>query len=303
MLIAEIQHSGKLRRIGIVGSCRLHDPLKAAILNAGGKFIWSAHNAFTHSPQEALQHLNFCAGRLDIPDAFAPCILRQDHTPMLPARLPEIVASCDTLAIEVSSFETIGCGGYFFNQDYFAQSFVRGKGMAHLEWFRTIGTAAPPPDLVAAAEAELLAAGQKLTPAKREILQTLRKTPVNEAHSTEALRTVAAMAENILLVPIFNLADGPKHLQEARTGVAQRLKHAAQQVEADFADPSTIVANFPREMVLDGGGADVFHLAPDFLLTMGIALLEKLLNGKSAHLIIPTTIATSMREPQPSGTQ
>jgi hypothetical protein len=296
MLIAEIRHNDALRRIGIVGSCRLHDPLKAAILNAGGKFVWSAHNAFTHSPQEALQHFNFCSGRMDIPDVFAPFILRQDHTPALPDTLPELIASCDTLAIEISSFDTLGCGGYFFSQDYFAQTFVRGKGLALLEWFRNIGAVVPPHDIVAAAEAGLAEAGISLTPARREILQTLRRMPYNEQQSTDALRVIAGMAENILLVPIFNLADGPKHLQEARADVSRHLKHAATQVDADFADPSAIIANFPREIVLEGGGADVFHLAPGFLLTIGISLLDKLLTGKSARLIIPTATATDPSE-------
>jgi hypothetical protein len=302
MLIAEIQHAGKLRRVGIVGSCRLHDPLKAAILNAGGKFVWSAHNAFTHSPQEALQHLNFCVGRMDIPDVFAPFILRQDHTPSLPVTLPDLVASCDTLVVEVSSFETLGCGGYFFNQDYFAQTFVRGKGLALLEWFRTVGAGTPPHDLVVAAEAGLTGVGVALTPARRELLKTLRRMPFNETQSTDALSVIARMAENIILVPIFNLADGPKTLQDARADVSQRLKHAATQVEADFADPSAIIANFPREVTLDGEGADVFHLAPGFLLTIGNSLLDKVLTGKSAHLIIPTATAPRPGERQLPGT-
>jgi hypothetical protein len=283
MLIADLtKRDGGTLRLGVVGSCRVHDPIKAQVRSGRGTFQWSAHNAFTHCPPEAIQHIAFCRDRLDIPRGFAPYILRQEAVPVLDNRLPELVETCDVFLVEMSSVDYLKCGRWYFNQDYFSQQFVRGGGLGVLNWFRNIGEAAPGEALVAEARASLEAAGRPVTASMEEILRTLRKNDLTQPDFTTGLTEVAYdRSRRWIFAPIFNVDGLSPLMAERRAELARTLKTSVEALGFDYFDPTPIVAGAGRPKALDGGGADHFHYAPDFLEEMGAAYLDVILPSGS----------------------
>src|SRR5262245_52699430 len=154
MMIAEVTsaETGRKMRVGVVGSCRVHDPMKSLVRSGFGRVVWYRFNAFTHGPLDAGQYLQFCRGQLDIPDRFAPYIFRKDAAPRRDAMLPKHVADCDAFVVELCAQNFLRCGEYSFQADYFAQLFIRGRGQGVLQWWRGVvrGTADRTKDVEAA---------------------------------------------------------------------------------------------------------------------------------------------------------
>ena len=279
MLIIDFARpDGPPERVGVIGSCRVHDPLKEVARSGRGVFLWSAFNSFTHTPAEAGQHIAFCRGRLEIPEPFAPYILRQDKVPILDDRLPNLVESCTTFMVEMSGLNYLRCGHYIFNQDYFSQQFVRGSGLGVLDWHRNLSAAAPAPEKARAAMASLAESGKRLGIAAEEILSTLRNIPLSsETFKAELSQMVFQPSKRWIFVPHFNISEDPAEQIAKRVVLRDLLKRDAAVLGRDFYDPTPLVARAGRAAALEGGGVDTYHYAPSFLPIVGEGLYEAIM--------------------------
>jgi len=283
MLIIDFARpNGKTERVGVVGSCRVHDPLKAAARDGRGAFLWSAYNTFTHTPPETEQHIAFCRGRLEIPDPFGPYILRQEKIPILLDRLPELVESCMTFMVEMSSVDVLRCGYYCFNQDYFSQMFVRGAGMGLLNWYRALSGRPVSPELIQGARDALMEKGKPITVSTEEILAATVTTPLSPEAFGEALdRVVFDSSRRWIFVPHFNISDRPDEQIAKRVVLRDILKGYAKAKGFEFYDPTPLVAKAGKAAALEGEGADSFHYAPAFQPIVGEALYAAIMNEGS----------------------
>ncbi|MGI8839812.1 MAG: hypothetical protein ACR2F8_03360 [Caulobacteraceae bacterium] len=269
---------GPTERVGVIGSCRVHDPLKEVARSGRGAFKWSAFNSFTHTPAEAVQHIAFCRGRLEIPEPFSPYILRQDKVPLLDDRLPNLVESCTTFMVEMSGLDYLRCGYYTFNQDYFSQQFVRGAGLEVLDWHRNLTAVAPDPERARAALASLAARGKRPGPATEEILSALRSIPLDaETYQAELGEVIFQPSKRWIFVPHFNISEDPGEQIAKRVVLRDLLELAAAALGREFYDPTPIVARAGRAAALEGGGADTYHYAPSFMPVVGEGLYEAIM--------------------------
>ncbi len=279
MLIIDFARpDGGSERVGVVGSCRIHDPLKEIVRSGRGVFLWSAFNSFTHTPAEAAQHIAFCRGRLEIPDPFGPYILRQDKMPILDDRLPALAESCNTFMVEMSGMEYLRCGHYIFNQDYFSQRFVRGAGLPVLEWHRRLSADAPSAEKVGSAMASLAQSGRSPSVAAEEILSTLRSIPLtSETFKAELETVVFASAKRWIFVPHFNVSEEPAGAIAKRIVLRDLLRRDASALGCGFYDPTPLVASAGRAAALEGGGVDTYHYAPLFMPVAGEGLYKAIM--------------------------
>jgi hypothetical protein len=275
---------GRTERVGVVGSCRVHDPLKEVVRSGRGVFRWSAFNAFTHTPAEAGQHIAFCRGVLEIPEPFAPYILRQDKVPILDGRLADLVESCTTFMVEMSGLEYLRCGHYVFNQDYFSQQFVRGSGMAVLDWQRSLSLTAPTAERVRAAMTSMAECGKPAGVATEEILCSLRSIPLtSDTYRPELAKMVHDASKRWIFVPHFNVSEEPGQQIAKRVVLRDLLKRDAEALGHDFYDPTPMVARAERAKALQGDGADTYHYSQDFLATAGEGLYEKIMEKSASE--------------------
>lgn len=283
MLIIDFaRRDGRTERVGVVGSCRVHDPLKEVVRSGRGVFRWSAFNAFTHTPAEAGQHIAFCRGDLEIPEPFAPYILRQDKPPILDGRLADLVQSCTTFMVEMSGLEYLRCGYYIFNQDYFSQQFVRGAGMAVLDWQRSLSMAAPSAERVRSAMTSMEQCGKPAGVATEEILRSLRRIPLtSDTYRSELAKMIHDAAKRWIFVPHFNVSEEPGQQIAKRVVLRDLLRRDAEALGHDFYDPTPLVACAERAKALQGDGADTYHYSQDFLATAGEGLYEKIIESSA----------------------
>ncbi len=279
MLIIDFARpDGPPERVGVIGSCRVHDPLKEIARSGRGVFLWSAFNSFTHTPAEAAQHIAFCRKRLEIPEPFAPYILRQDKVPVLDGRLPNLVESCTTFMVEMSGLNYLRCGHYIFNQDYFSQQFVRGSGPGVLDWHRNLSAAPPAPEKARAAMASLAESGKAPGIAAEEIVFTLRNLPLSpETFRAELSKVVFEPSRRWIFVPHFNVSEDPAEQIAKRVVLRDLLRRDAAALGCDFYDPTPIVARAGRAAALEGDGVDTYHYAPSFMPVAGEGLYEAIM--------------------------
>jgi|GEM_PF-3383792 len=279
MLIIDFARpDGPPERVGVIGSCRVHDPLKEVARSGRGAFMWSAFNSFTHTPPETVQHIAFCRGLLEIPEPFGPYILRQDKIPLLDDRLPSLVETCTTFMVEMSGMDYLRCGHYVFNQDYFSQQFVRGGGLGVLDWHRNLSAAPPAPERACLALASLAGAGRRRGVAAEEILTNLRNlTLTAETYRAELSKVIFDASRRWIFVPHFNVSEDPAERIAARAVLRDVLARDAAALGCDFYDPTPIVARAGRKAALEGGGVDTYHYAPAFMPIIGQGLYEAIM--------------------------
>lgn len=151
-----------------------------------------------------------------------------------------------------------------------------------LSWYRALCEDAPSEATVAEAMASLEAAGKPITASIEEILRNLRKSDLSQTAFANGLSDVAFdRSKRWIFAPIFNVEGLSPVMAERRSELARMLETSVAALGFEYFDPTPIVTSVGRQKALDGGGADHFHYAPDFLEEMGAAYLEVILRPKS----------------------
>ena len=280
MMIAEIPvASSEPFRLAMIGTCRLIGPLRETIRSRKGRFLWGRHNGFTHSPLAARQNYDFTTGRITVTDDIAPYVLRDTQAPEYPDTLDALARGCDALAVEVSSFETLRFRDWYFNTNYFTDMFVRKSGMGMLKWFREVGGNQPSDAVIEEAEADFVKTRGEISETQAAILRELRRERMGDAEVREVLADMVGRARRLVLLPIFRVPGADDHVDVERAEVGRLVSDIANELGAQFIDPSPDVAVAGREAALDGGGGGIHHYAPEFYPTVGLSLLGKIMQG------------------------
>ncbi|MEQ8826227.1 MAG: hypothetical protein RIC82_00420, partial [Parvibaculum sp.] len=105
MLVVEISEPGEKKRfrmrIGVVGTCRVHNPFLSLARRGFVEKLRRDFNTFTHSGDEALQHIRYTRGELDIPDDLVPYIFGVPKLPALSRAGIEVARDLDMLVVEI----------------------------------------------------------------------------------------------------------------------------------------------------------------------------------------------------------
>src|SRR4051794_31349715 len=91
---------GPLRRVGVLGSCRVKNPIKL-LAKADDVSIEYYERPFSHTSAEALQCLRFFRRELKIPEYCAPFIFEREMPPATSAGVKRLVDTVDTFVVEV----------------------------------------------------------------------------------------------------------------------------------------------------------------------------------------------------------
>lgn len=266
------------RTFGVIGSCRVHNPVQAMVKSARLKRVWREFNAFTHGPMEALQYFRFARGEVDIPDSFAPYIFSVETTPQRDEALAEAVRQIDFMIVEISSFARLNCGLYEFQQNYFSEHFVRRGGIDFLEWWRNVSQRNPAAVSSADQLVEMRRAGDKtLRPSEEEIVRTLQ---FREFTDDELIERIMEMARDaslpLILVPHFSFDTEDNPISAMRLRNRRVVKEAARHLGAGFFDPTDELLAYGREKALKNDGRDIYHYSPEFDGHVGSRILEVL---------------------------
>jgi hypothetical protein len=259
---------------GVIGTCRVHNPMRAMIDEGRVEMIWREFNAFTHGPAEAIQYLRFVRGDSFIPDSFSPFIFRTEQTPDVDDRLMSAMSQLDFLIVEISAFARLSCGAFEFQQNYFSENFIRRGGADYLNWWRDITQGKPA--MTSADELVQSKTGQ-LALHDEEILRTLRFSNLGDEEFLSQIRELSRVAGvPLLLVPHFSYDtdDGP--ISRMRTRNRSLVGRAATELSHDFFDPSPLLMAYGRKTALKNEGRDLYHYSVEFDAHIGHSLMDRI---------------------------
>lgn len=257
---------------GVIGTCRVHNPMRAMIDDGRIEMVWREFNAFTHGPAEAIQYLRFVRGDVFIPDVFSPFIFRTDETPSVDDRLIKAMQQLDFLIVEISAFARISCGSYEFQQNYFSENFIRKGGADYLNWWRDVTQGKPS---MGSADALVTAKAGDLEPHNEEILRTLRFENLGDEDFVAKVRELSRVAGiPLLLVPHFSFDNEDNAISRLRARNRHLIGRAANELSHAFFDPSDLLMAYGREAALKNEGRDLYHYSVEFDAHVGRAMLE-----------------------------
>jgi tetratricopeptide (TPR) repeat protein len=261
---------GKTARIGVIGSCRVHGPIKALVAGGRARAVAFPFNTYTHSPQDALQYLRFCQGQMVLPPALEPLVFGRAGMRYPALGFMQLVAGLDLIIAEVSSQTRLTAAGFEMQQNYFATNFVRSGGKPYLDWWRSVVRQ----DIGQQAVAAHLIESEQVTDLwKREVIQTAALNEIDETEFEAAMSTlVGAHAARWLFVSHFNFS-AEKPVASRDRNIALLGKYAAR-AGVGFFDPSPFVIEAGAKAALKGGGKDTYHYDPAFEPVMGARLAD-----------------------------
>lgn len=255
-----IRPDGALARIGVIGSCRVHGPVRALVDTGRAKAVAFPFNTYTHTPQEALQYLTFCLGRQVVPLSLEPLVFGRTGMRYPSQGFIGLVAGLDLIIAEISSQSHLTAAGFAMQQNYFSTNFLRSGGKPYLDWWRTVVRQ----DVAQQkASAELIESGLAEELWKREVVSTAATGESGDTEFHEALTAlVAAHPARWLFVSHFNFST--ETTVPARDRNIALLAEFHDRTGAGFFDPSPFVIAKGRETALKAGGKDTYHYEPDF---------------------------------------
>lgn len=259
---------GKPARIGVIGSCRVHGPVKALVAEGQARAVAFPFNTYTHSPQDARQYLRFCMGHLILPPPLEPLVFGKAGMRYPALGFMQLVAGLDLIIAEVSSQTRLSASGFEVQQNYFATNFVRPGGKPLLDWWRTVVRN----DISrAGAASELLDTGLIDALWQREVVATAQLEEIDDATFAEAMTTLAGShAARWLFVSHFGFdADKPVASRERNIELLGRF---ARDNGVGYFNPSPLVIEAGASVALKAGGKDIYHYDPAFEPMMGAAL-------------------------------
>ena len=292
MLVARMNMDGRstagAESFGVVGTCRVHNPMRCLLENKQVALAWREYNAFTHGPQEAMQYLEYARGSVLVPDVFAPFIFRTEQSPETPESLLDAVGGMDFLIAEICSFSRLACGVYEFQQNYFSENFIRKGGVDFLNWWRDVTQGN---DTVQASADELIAKrGESLMPHEEEIIRSLRFEEQSDDDFREAVRNLVCKAGRpVMLVSHFSFDEADNAISAMRLRNRALVREVAEETGSGFFDPTPWLMERGREAALKNGGRDLYHYSPEFDAVIADRMLEAIQDWRAGTMTYSAT--------------
>ncbi len=250
-------------RITPVGTCRIHSPLRRAILRYPVELDLARNYGFVHTSSEALQMVRFLQGEKHFGTEALPYIVRN------PADLPELQAQrwdgTDLALVEISSAKSIRLGDDFVQINYLTKEFA--DFFSNPQRARTYWSLAKLTDrgrLINFVREECEALG--LPQARQDIL--LRLQPEQQAFKS-IMADMDEIAERvgrdrILFVTHVNAVGPDDNVIPSRDRLIRWVTLAAEKLGLPVYDPTPAMQEFGQERALEKGGLDLTHYTPVF---------------------------------------
>lgn len=261
---------GRLARIGVIGSCRVHGPIKALVASGEARGVAFPFNTYTHSPYDALQYLRFCMGHVVLPPPLEPLVFGKTGMRYPALGFVQLVGKLDLVVAEVSSQTRLSASGFEVQQNYFATNFVRPGGKPVLDWWRSV---VRQDEQRHAAGADLIEQGLVKEAWQREVVRTIELEEIGDEAFTRAMtELMRSHSARWLFVSHFSF-DRDRTVASRERNIALLQAFAASS-GAGFFDPSPVVQEAGASNALKGNGRDIYHYSAAFETVMGQNLAD-----------------------------
>lgn len=250
-------------RITPVGTCRIHTPLKRAVLRYPVEVDLSRNYGYVHTSSEALQQVRFLQGEKTISPEALPFIAR------FPAEMPTLEAQrwdgTDLAIVEISSSKSIRLGNDFVQVVYLTKAFA--DFFSNAQRARTYWSLAKLTDrgkLV-----EYLREQAKTLRLSEEATDVLLRLKPEEQTFKAIMADMAEIAERlgrnrVLFVTHVNALGPDENVVPSRDRLIRWVRMAAERLGLPVYEPTSAMQEFGQERAMERGGLDLTHYTPVF---------------------------------------
>jgi len=300
MIIIDVPNAGgATTRAAVIGSCRVRTPLQKTAGN--GEFsVAISQPPLTHSFNEARQIWRHATNKQRIPDHFSPLIFDQPTAPPPESYPAEILDQIDVFIVEMCDSKRVRHGDWYFQGNYFSRNFVQRHASQLLGWYRKFCKGQPVDEAtIEDALKKLAAAGAN----DLDLIESiLRDTVLEQMDADAVLHSARSMVHDSskrwIFVSHFAPPDDHGPIMQDRRALTTAVQAAANDVGAEFFDPTRLIEFYGRETVLRAHGADIYEYSWDFIPVMGHIIVEMVRNGTGPDLKFPAkqsiTVPTSI---------
>ncbi|WP_313443932.1 hypothetical protein [Brevundimonas sp.] len=262
-------------RVGVFGSCRVHDPMKLASKNAELVYKTDGFFGYVHSAPDVLQALRMLQGELSAPHELYPLLSRNKTGGeySIERRWNEYVDEVDVFVVEISSVRIFAYESYSLQINRFKQrvreladgasggeAFLMGSS----EWLRLLDKAK----------------GGALSDLDRSLIEAYREYEQSAEGLAEDLDAIAALLQKpVVFVGHVNTDRRGQPIRQ-RAVICQTLEEFAATGRGWFLDPTPIVQGYGYDKAM----TDSAHFADDFQAFYSKKLVEKLLSWSPYHV-------------------
>ncbi len=273
-------------RLLTLGSCRLHDPIRAVSRAVGIPFeidaLQLANTHYFHTVPTNLQFLEVLCGTAAVKQAALPLIfLEGKYTAPKPAQ--DALAggrqtwfnTIDAILLEVCEQVELISGELFLDTNEVHRYLVAGGGPSAISWWAAVtgGRSAKP--LLEAALAEGKVRGKLVPSEVIEILENIRVHETQPDDIAAGLTKLRAFAgKPVFVVSHINCLGNDGKRIARRQAFTETVRQGAVSAGIPHFSPETLIAEFGQERVLAQQGRDSHHYDKAFLEVAGRKMFE-----------------------------
>lgn len=286
MRIYDLRHPmiPQTRRVGVMGSCRVHHPLVELEKTAAVLRVWMDY-AVIHNTLEAKQNIAIVQGEAP-PDVIVPFIFEPPQVVRPLGEGDDLFQSIDTFLVEISDRNIIRAGDWALQVNFLLRNLIQKHPATLFPWYRELTTQGKASAAtVDAAVATLRGGGD---PFHDQLADLLRFARLERQSHDDIVASVSDLAQQTpgrwIFVSHFTVPGDEGTLITERRQLRDAIREGAKKGGAEFFDPTVLVEAYGREIALAADGADLYEYAAPFNEVVGSTLL-RILHGRPA---IPT---------------
>lgn len=256
--------------VTVIGSCRVDVPI-STLADRGRLILNNTRYGYVHTSKEVIQQLAVCRGELDIPHhllelTVSKTAVAEPH--LLMPKLRKDLSATDVFVIEISSLKEWVHEGIYLQINK-ARDYLFGAISDFERWRREPGKYA---------DGSVFDIALRHNNAVSEAVLRLSSFRDQAQDAMVAdVKTITGMLQRpIIFVCHCDARDAQHRLIQPRLLLKAALKHAADEANASFFDPSSIAAGMPQDQVFLYGGMGTNHYMPAFIARIAEALDEKI---------------------------
>lgn len=270
-------------RVLALGSCRIHDPLRAARREGAVEYVnrhfrsWA--NLYLQDVHETIQFVRLARGEIALPKDLRPFAF--ERWARLDLRRLAALEQAERVVLEICTDKHYEVAGVTLNLNRIKDEIVTHAGAAGLDWWRVIGRGEQPTEaLVERVEATLRADWRtrwRFGDGHRRVLRELVYRRLSVAEISEGIARLQTMlTPPLLVVPHVAVRLGDGSLLAERQRRIEKVVEAARLRDLPLFDPGVVVARESQVRALARDGRDFNHYAAGFYAPMGREIVTAL---------------------------
>tara|TARA_B110000444_G_scaffold251312_1_gene278982 strand:+ start:645 stop:1463 length:819 start_codon:yes stop_codon:yes gene_type:complete len=256
--------------VTVIGTCRVHDPLKKMEDKGLLKLNNNPINQFVHNTDEIIQRISLLTNNIEYPENLKKFIF--DESKFFNSPTFEFEDS-DIIIIEVSSGKMVSFGNHHLQMNRLVEYVKNDKANDFKKWMRKIRRKTKDGQIYEPFE------GEELSENPFKMLNQLNLSLQNIETLSNAIKEILHLTnKKIIIVNHINLPKYDGTTLSSREELCLNIEILSNELGFDLFNPAKIIIMNGRGDILKDNGKDINHYSNNGLQIIGHKLIKKINN-------------------------